>query len=48
MSMETMEHTQTIIWVLEGVTFFTVAVIAWFVWRISRRASNAKKAEQAD
>ena len=48
MGIEAMEHTQTIVWIVEGVTFFTVAVIAGFVWRVSRRASSAKKPEQAD
>lgn len=45
---EAAKHTQTIVWVVEGVTFFTAAVIAWVVWRVSKRASNNKKAEKAD
>ncbi len=48
MGIEAAEHTQTIVWVVEGVTFFTAAVIAWVVWRVSKRAANKNKAEKVD
>jgi len=37
------ENVQSIVWLLEFVTFATTMVIAWFVWRISTRASKNKK-----
>jgi hypothetical protein len=37
------EDIQTIVWIGEAATFITTAAIAWFVWRISKRASREKK-----
>jgi heme/copper-type cytochrome/quinol oxidase subunit 2 len=37
------EHVQTIVWVMEAVTFVTIAAIFWFVWRISMRAKENRK-----
>jgi len=40
------ENVQTIVWVLEFVTFVTAFLIAWYVWRFSKRASEKNKAKQ--
>lgn len=40
------EHVQTIVWVMEAVTFVTIAAIFWFVWRISKRAKENRKPKQ--
>lgn len=48
MGIEAAEHTQTIVWVVEAVTFVTAGFIAWLVWRVSKRASDAKKAQKVD
>jgi len=40
------ENVQTIVWVLEFVTFATAMLIAWFVWRYSKRDSANKKSKQ--
>ena len=40
------EHVQTIVWVMEAVTFVTIAAIFWFVWRISKRARENRKSGQ--
>lgn len=42
------EHVQTIVWVMELVTFLTIAAIFWFVWRISMRAKENRKSKQED
>lgn len=42
------EHVQTIVWVMELVTFVTIAAIFWFVWRISKRAKENRKTRQED
>ena len=42
------EHVQTIVWVMELVTFVTIAAIFWFVWRISVRAKENRKTRQED
>lgn len=42
------EHIQTIVWVMEVVTFVTIAAIFWFVWRISMRAKENRKSRQED
>lgn len=42
------EYVQTIVWVLEAVTFVTIAAIFWFVWRISMRAKENRKPRQED
>jgi len=39
------ENVQTLVWVLEAVTFATAFGIAWFVWRVSKRASKNKKSK---
>ena len=40
------EHVQTIVWVVEAVTFVTIAAIFGFVWRISKRAKENRKSSQ--
>lgn len=40
------ENIPMIVGVLEVVTFITAMAIAWFVWRISTRASKNKKSKQ--
>ena len=40
------EHVQTIVWVMEAVTFVTIVAIFWFVWRISTRAKANRKPKQ--
>jgi uncharacterized membrane-anchored protein YhcB (DUF1043 family) len=40
------ENVQTIVWVLEAVTFATTIVIAWVIWRVSKRDSENKKSKQ--
>ena len=42
------EHVQTIVWVVEAVTFVMVAAIFWFVWRISKRVKENRKSRQED
>jgi uncharacterized membrane protein YesL len=37
------EHVQTFVWILEAVTFVTIAAIFWFVWRISMRDKANRK-----
>lgn len=36
------ENVQTIVWIVESVTFFTVIAVALLVWRISTRARKNK------
>jgi len=45
LTMEEKEHVQSIVWGLEIVVFVTVMAIAWFVWRISKRAKESKKSK---
>jgi len=45
LTMQEKEHVQSIVWVLEIVVFVTVMAIAWFVWRISKRAKEKKKSK---
>jgi len=45
-AMSEREHVQTIVWVMEAVTFVTIAAIFWFVWRISKRAKENRKPRQ--
>lgn len=46
MAMQEREHVQTIVWVMEAVTFVTIVAIFWFVWRISKRAKENIKSKQ--
>ena len=46
LAMPEREHVQTIVWVMEAVTFVTIAAIFWFVWRISMRAKANRKSKQ--
>lgn len=46
MNMEEKEHVQSIVWALEIVVFGTAMAIAWFVWRISKKAKEDKKSRQ--
>jgi len=39
------DNVQTMVGVLEVVTFATAMAIAWFVWRISKRDSENKKSK---
>ncbi len=45
-AMQEREHVQTFVWVMEAVTFVTIAAIFWFVWRISKRAKENVKSKQ--
>lgn len=47
-AMQEREHVQTIVWVMEAVTFVTIAAIFWFVWRISMRAKANRKSKQEE
>ena len=38
------ESIQTIVWAVEFVTFVAIIGVVWFVWRISKKASESKKA----
>jgi chromate transport protein ChrA len=38
----------TVAWIFEFVTFVTIVVIAWFVWRIGKRDYKRKKLKQND
>jgi heme/copper-type cytochrome/quinol oxidase subunit 2 len=40
------ENVQTIVWVIEIVTLITTALVAWFVWRISKRATKKKSGQE--
>jgi heme/copper-type cytochrome/quinol oxidase subunit 2 len=40
------EQVQTIVWVVEFLSFVTVMAIIWFVWRISKRDIENKKSKQ--
>jgi heme/copper-type cytochrome/quinol oxidase subunit 2 len=40
------ENVQTIVWVIEFVTFVTAMAIVWFVWRMIKRDSENKKSRQ--
>lgn len=40
------ESIQTVVWVVELVTFIAILAAVWFVWRISKKASENKKAGQ--
>ena len=42
------EHVQTIVWIVEAVTFVTIAAVFWFVWRISMRAKENRKSKKED
>ncbi len=42
------EHVQTTVWIIEAVTFVTIAAVFWFVWRISMRAKENRKSRQED
>lgn len=45
MSSEAKEHVQTIVWIIEGVTFLSTALIAWLVWRAANRRKKPDRAE---
>jgi protein-S-isoprenylcysteine O-methyltransferase Ste14 len=45
-SMSERENVQTIVRVVEFVTFVAAMAIAWYVWRISKRAIKNKKSKQ--
>ncbi len=45
-SMSERENVQMIVRVVEFVTFVTAMAIAWYVWRISKRAIKNKKSKQ--
>ena len=40
------EQTQTIVWIVEAVTFITTIAIVGFVWRISKRDVKNKKSSK--
>ncbi len=41
-----MENVQAIAWSIEIVTFIVAALIAWGVWKISKRAIRKKQSKQ--
>lgn len=41
------EHTQTIVWIVEAVTFVTTIAIVILVWRISKRDRKEKNISRA-
>ncbi len=41
-----MENVQTIVWAIEIVTFTVVVLIAWWVWKISKRAIRKNRSKQ--
>ena len=41
-----MENVQAIVWTIEIATFIVTVLIAWGVWKISKRAIQKKKSEQ--
>jgi hypothetical protein len=40
------ESIQTVVWVVEFATFIVILAAVWFVWRISKKASENKKTGQ--
>ena len=42
------EQAQTIVAILELLSFVTAIAIVWFVWHISKRDSKNRKSKQAD
>ena len=42
LNMSEREHTQTIVWVVEGVTFVTAIGIVLLVWHISKKDKRAR------
>ncbi len=48
MTSEAKEHVQTLVWIIEAVTLLTTALIAWVVWRVSKRPRGGKKPERND
>ena len=42
-SMSEREHAQTIVWIVEAVTFVTAIGIALLVWRVSKKDRKTKK-----
>ena len=42
------ESVQTIVWITEAVTAVTIAVVFWFVWRVSKKAQANRKTKQED
>lgn len=40
------ENVQMISWGIEFVTFVTATLVVWFIWRISKRASDHRKSMQ--
>jgi len=47
LNMSEKEHTQTIVWIVEAVTFLTAIAIVFLVWYISRKDRNRKKGSSA-
>lgn len=41
-----MEHVQAIAWTIEIATFIVAILIAWGVWKISKRAIRKKQSKQ--
>lgn len=37
------ESIQTVVWAVEFATFIVILAAVWFVWRISKKASEDKK-----
>lgn len=40
------EQTQTIVWIVELVSFIIGLAVVWFVWRIGKRESEIKRSQQ--
>jgi heme/copper-type cytochrome/quinol oxidase subunit 2 len=45
MTMQEKENVQSLVWILEVVVLIVILVVAWFVWRISKRAAEHKKSK---
>ena len=46
LNMTEKENTQTIVWIVEAVTFITTLSIVAFVWKISKRSKNSRNNNQ--
>lgn len=40
------EHVQTIVWIMEAVTFATIMAAFWFIWRIGKKSQENRKSKQ--
>jgi len=45
-SMPEREQVQTIVWIVELVSFIVGLAIVWFIWRLGKRQSEIRKSQQ--